>query len=82
MEARDEKVLLARIAIMYAVVVVVNMASRFERTRWEQAVEREREIQRERAEMSRTIHDTIAQTAYMIGLGIYKARKLASRTRI
>ena len=80
MEARDEKVLLLRIAIMYAVVVVVNMASRFERARWEQAVEREQEIQRERAEMSRTIHDTIAQTSYMIGLGIYKARRLAGES--
>ena len=80
MDARHEKVLLARVAIMYAVVVVVSMASRFERTRWEQAVEREREIQRERAEMSRTIHDTIAQTAYMIGLGIYKARRLAGES--
>ena len=79
-EARDEKVLLARISVMYAVAVVINVAARFERTRWERAVEREREIQRERAEMSRTIHDTIAQTAYMIGLGLYKARSLAGET--
>ena len=80
MDARDEKVLLARVAIMFAVAFFVNVTYRFERTRWERAVEREREIQRERAEMSRTIHDTVAQTAYMIGLGLYKARKLAGES--
>ena len=63
-------------------VVVAHMVSKFERTRWERAVEREREIQRERAGLSRTIHDTVAQTAYMVGLGIYKARRRpAIRTR-
>ena len=30
-------------------------------------MERERELQRERIELSQTIHDTIAQSAYMIG---------------
>lgn len=80
MDARDEKILLARVAIMYVMVLIIHMAYRFERIRWEGAVEREREIQRERAEMSRTIHDTVAQTAYMIGLGVYKARKLAAES--
>ena len=87
-EARDEKALLARIAIMYVVVWTVNLGSRFERMRWEQAVERERALeherielsqtlQRERIELSQTIHDTAAQSAYMIGLGIDTARALA-----
>ena len=31
----------------------------------------------ERIELSQTIHDTTAQTAYMIGLGIHRARELA-----
>ena len=76
-DAGEEKVLLARIAVMYAVVLVANLASRFERSRWERAVKQEREIQRERAGVSRTIHDTVAQTAYMIGLGVENARILA-----
>ena len=76
-EGRGEKVLLARVAVMYAVVFVVNMASSFERNRWEGSAERERALQRERAGVSRTIHDTAAQTAYMVSLGIHRARELA-----
>ena len=76
-EARDEKALLARVAIMYAVVAAVNLATRFERTRWRVAVERERGLQRERVEQAQAIHDTAAQSAYMIGLGIDTAKELA-----
>ena len=76
-EARDEKALLARVAVMYAVVAAVNLATRFERMRWRQAVERERALQRERVELSQAIHDTAAQSAYMIGLGIDTAKALA-----
>ena len=76
-EARDEKALLARIAVMYAVVVAVNLATSFERIRWRQAVEREQALQRERVEQSQAIHDTAAQSAYMIGLGIDTAKALA-----
>ena len=76
-EAGDEKALLARIAVMYAVVAAVNPATRFERNRWRQAVERERALERERIELSQAIHDTAAQSAYMIGLGIDTAKALA-----
>ena len=76
-QAGDEKALLARIAVMYAVVMAVNLATRFERNRWRQAVERERALERERVELSRAIHDTAAQSAYMIGLGIDTAKALA-----
>ena len=76
-EARDEKALLARIAVMYAIVATVNMVSRFERMRWWEAVERERALQRERAELSQAIHDTTAQSAYMVGLGIDTAKALS-----
>ena len=41
---------------------------------------RERELRRERIELSQTIHDTSAQTAYMIGLGIHRARELAGES--
>ena len=79
-EIKEEKVLFTRIAIMYAVVAAVNLISRFERIRRRKAVERERELQRERIELSQTIHDTIAQSAYMIGLGIETAIDLADES--
>ena len=76
-EEGDEKTLLARIAILYAVVAAVNLATRFERIRWRQSVEREQALQRERVELSQAIHDTAAQSAYMVGLGIDTAKALA-----
>ena len=75
--AGDEKVLLARLAAMYALVLCVSFVVRFERTRRQAAVERERALQRERIELSQTIHDTAAQTAFMIGLGIDAAKQVA-----
>ena len=77
-EIKEEKVLFTRIVVMYAVVAAVNLVSRFERIRRGEAVERERELQRERIELSQTIHDTIAQSAYMIGLGLETAIELAN----
>ena len=73
----QEKALLARIAVMYILVLGVNFITRFERFRWQASVARERQLRRERIEVSQTIHDTTAQTAYMIGLGIHRARELA-----
>ena len=75
---KEEKVLFTRIAVMYAVVMAVNLVSRFERIRRRAAVERERELQRERIELSQTIHDTIAQSTYMIGLGLETAIEMAN----
>ncbi len=79
-EVKEEKGLFTRIVVMYAVVAAVNLVSRFERIRRREAVERERELQRERIELSQTIHDTIAQSAYMIGLGIETAIELADES--
>ena len=76
-EARDEKPLIARIFVMYVVAASVNLVSSFERSRWRAAVERERALQRERIELSQAIHDTTAQFAYMIGLGIDAIRQVA-----
>ena len=75
--AREEKPLLARIFVMYAVAATVNLISNFERSRWRAAMEREGELQRERIELSQAIHDTTAQSAYMIGLGIDAAKQVA-----
>ncbi len=77
-DIKEEKVLFTRIVVMYAVVAAVNMVSRFERIKRREALDRERELQRERIELSQTIHDTIAQSAYMIGLGIETAIELAN----
>ena len=59
-DAREERALVARIVVMYALVAIVNLVSGFERTRWRSAVggeraavERERELQRERIELSK-----------------------------
>lgn len=74
----DEKVLFTRIVVMYAVVAAVNLVFRFERIRRREAVERESELQRERIELSQTIHDTIAQSVYVIGIGLETAIKMAN----
>ncbi len=77
--AKEEKVLIARITAMYGVVVVVTLISGFERIRRLKAVarvreqERERQLQVERLRLSQIIHDTIAQSAYVLGLGIESA---------
>ena len=78
--ATEERALAARIVVMYAVAAIVNIIVRFERVRWRQAAERERDLQRERVEFSQTIHDTTAQSAYMIGLGIDTAKAQAGDT--
>ena len=62
---------------MYSVAASVNLVSSFERNRWRAAVEREGALQRERMELSRSLHDTAAQSAYMIGLGIDAIRQIA-----
>ena len=62
---------------MYALVLCVSLVVRFERTRRQAALERERALQRERIELSQAIHDTTAQSAYMIGLGIDAVKQVA-----
>ena len=79
-EARDEQFLFIRIAILFAVAGAVNLVTKFERVKRREAVERERDLQQERVDFSQTIHDTIAQSAYMIGLGIESAIELADKS--
>ena len=80
LDAGNEKVLLARLAMMYTIALGISFITRFERVRWQTAVSRERQLLRERIDLSQTIHDTTAQTAYMIGLGIHRARELAGES--
>ncbi len=74
---KEEKVLLTRIVVMYAVVGAVNLVSRFERIRRREAVERERALHLGRIESSRRLHDTTAQSAFVVGLGLETAKELA-----
>ena len=76
----DEKVLFARIAALYAVSVTVNVITRSERVPRRAAVQRERELQQERIDLSKSIHDTVAQSAYLIGLGIETAIEMTDQS--
>ena len=80
LNAGDETELVSRLTIMYAIVLCISLITRFERVRRHAAVERERKMQEERIELSQMIHDTAAQTAYMIGMGIHRARELADES--
>ena len=77
--ALDEMVLVIRLITMYTVVGAVHLIVRFERIRRMEAVarvreqERERQLQTERLQLSQIIHDTIAQSAYVLSLGIESA---------
>ena len=71
---------MARLAAMYTIVLGISLINRFEGIRWRTAVASERQLRRERVELSQTIRDTTAQTAYMIGLGIRRARNLAGES--
>ena len=75
-----DKALVARLAVMYTLAPCIGFITRFERFRWRGSVARERQLRRERIEISQTIHDTTAQTTYLISLGIHKARKLAGES--
>jgi len=77
LELAEDHALAARLSVMYLVAVGVSLIVRFERARREAAMARERQAHQERIELSQTIHDTTAQTAYMIELGIEGAMKLA-----
>ncbi len=73
----NEKMLFSRVLAMFGVVLVVNFITRFQRSRARAAMEREGALQRERIELSQAIHDTTAQSAYMIGLGIDDTKQVA-----
>ena len=77
----DEKTLYVRVVGMFGVVLAINFITRFQRRRARAAMEREGALQRERIELSQTIHDTVAQSAYMIGLGIDAAKQVAGDSK-
>lgn len=80
LELGQEKVLVGRVATMYVVAIGIGMIVRYERLRWRSAVSREQQLRRERIDLSQMIHDTTAQTAFMINLGLHRARTLAGES--
>ena len=76
LEMAQDHSLAARLSVMYLVAVGVSLVVRFERARTRAAMDRERQAYRESIELSQAIHDTTAQTTYVIGLGIEGAMKL------
>ena len=84
-ELIERSPLIINVIAIYAIVGAVSLVSRFEqvisnleRARRRRAVEREKELFRERVELSQGIHDTIAQSAFTLGLGLETAIDLAT----
>lgn len=73
----DEMALVMKLAAMYFIAACVSLVVRSERTRRQAAVAREQQARQERIDLSQAIHDSTAQTSYMIGLGIEGAINLA-----
>lgn len=77
---QDERTLFIRLVAMYVVTTAVSVITHFERDRRIKGLERERELQRQRIELSQAIHDTTAQWAYMISLGVEGAIEVAEES--
>lgn len=80
LEGNDETTLLVRILSMFVVIAAVNLVARYERFRRREAVLQALELERQRVELSRTIHDTVAQTTYMISIGIENAKNMVDES--
>ena len=78
---KDEQHLFYRLVTLYAVSAAVGIIAGLERESRRKGLERERELQRQRIELSQTIHDTTAQWAYMIGLGVEQATELVDESQ-
>ena len=79
-DAGDDRVLWARLVAMYIMVLGISLIVRYERRGRQTSMARERRVQQERIDQSQAIHDTTAQTAYMIGLGLEGAIKMAGQS--
>ena len=78
---KEEQHLFYRLVALYAVSAAVSIIAGLERESRRRGLERERELQRQRIEISQIIHDTTAQWAYMIGLGVEQAMELADESQ-
>ena len=77
---KEEQHLYYRIVALYSVALAVSIIAGLERENRRKGLERERELQRQRIEMSQKIHDTTAQWAYMVGLGVQGAMELVDES--
>ena len=73
---KGEQHLFYRLVAMYAVSAAVSIIAGLERESRRRRLDRERELRRQRIKISQTSHDTTAQWAYMIGLGVEQATEL------
>ncbi|MDE2891371.1 MAG: ATP-binding protein [Chloroflexota bacterium] len=76
-ELAEHRDLYIRLVFLLPVVVSVNAVAKFERSGRRGAQQREQALLNDRLELSQTIHDTAAQAAYMIGLGVNEAIRIA-----
>ena len=72
---KDERVLFFRVVSLFAVAGSISIIG-FERSRRRRGLEREQELHRQIISISQAIHDTTAQWAYMVGLGVEGAMEL------
>ena len=77
---KEEQHLYYRVLALYAVSTAVGIIAGLERESRRRGLERERELQRQRIELSQSIHDTTAQWAYMVGLGVEQATELVGES--
>ena len=77
---KEEQHLFYRVVALYAVSAAVSIIAGLERESRRKGLERERELQRQRIEISQNIHDTTAQWAYMVGLGVEGAMELVDES--
>ena len=80
LSGKEEQHLFYRVVALYAVSAAVGIIAGLERESPRKGLERERELQRQRIEISQSIHDTTAQWAYMIGLGVEGAMELVDES--
>lgn len=76
----DEKQLFLRLFCMYAVVLGVTLVVWQERARRQDTEQRERALLEQGLEMAQALHDTAAQSAYMVGIGIENAMVMADQS--
>ena len=77
---KEESSLFYRVVALYAVSAAVSIIAGLERESRRKGLERERELQRQRIDISQTIHDTTSQWAYMVSLGVEGAMELVDKS--
>ena len=79
-QAQEEKTLFLRMLVLATLCGSATYIMKFEQARTKGARAREQELNRQRIELSQDIHDTTAQSAYLLGLGVETALELAGES--